>query len=321
MQFNKYFIAGGAGFIGSHFVDVLLTNKSIKKVTVYDNLSSGKIENCQAHFMDSRFKLIQDDIKNQDNLIQAMQGHDVVLHLASNPDISRSSIDPSIDFTQGVFLTYNILEAARKTKTKRIIYASGSGVYGEIAAEIYENQHSMYPISTYGASKLAGEAYIYSYCHMFDLSACIFRFANVVGPRQTHGVGYDFIHKLKQDPCKLQILGDGLQKKSYIYINDVITAVLLANTVLKQLYEVYNVATHDAITVKEVADITINNMNLKDPVAINFTGGDRGWRGDVPVVKLNTDKICSLGWKCKRNSYEAVSDSILSMLNTSFAFS
>lgn len=314
MCFKTYFLVGGAGFIGSHFVDALLAQQSIEKVTLYDNFSSGRAWHYQHHHQDPRLSVIKADVKDSARLNEAIINHEVVIHFAANPDIARAAIEPSIDFTEGIYLTHQVLEAARLAKVKRILYTSGSGVYGEVAMESHENQSGMYPISTYGASKLASEAFISSYCHMFDLSACIFRFANVVGPRQTHGVGYDFIRKLSKDPYNLAILGDGSQSKSYIHIKDIVAAVLLAHHKLEHKFEVYNVATSDFITVKEIAQITVECMKINHPVSFNYTGGDRGWKGDVPKVRLNTEKIRALGWHCNHSSAEAVRSALLSML-------
>lgn len=314
MLFTSYFLVGGAGFIGSHFVDALLSEKMIQKVTVYDNFSSGKVWHYAQHNNNPRLEVIHGDVKDAAKLNQAMPGHEVVMHFAANPDISRAAIEPGIDFTDGIYLTYQVLEAARLAKIKRLIYTSGSGVYGEVGIESPENQAGMYPISTYGASKLASEAFICSYCHMFGLTALIFRLANVVGSRQTHGVGYDFIRKLFKDSTNLEILGDGSQSKSYIHIQDVIAAVLLANSNVTQDYEVYNVATADYIKVYDIAKIIVECMGIKEKVKFNFTGGDRGWKGDVPIVRLNTEKIQSLGWHCKRNSVEAIRESALMMI-------
>jgi UDP-glucose 4-epimerase len=316
MNFKNYFLVGGAGFIGSHFVDALLQQQDINKVTIYDNFSSGREWHYQAHLQNTRFSVIKGDVRDLDNLKEAMKGHEAIMHFASNPDISLACIDPSVDFTNGVYLTHHVLEAARLTHAQRILYMSGSGVYGDIGShEVHENHGPLIPISTYGASKLFGEALISSYCHMFDLSSCIFRFGNVVGPRQTHGVGYDFVKKLKNNPAHLQILGNGEQSKSYIHVDDVVKAVLLANKNLKTRYEVYNVATGDYVTVKQVAEIAIKNMAIQNPVAFEFTGGDRGWKGDVPVVRLNIEKMCSLGWRCQRNSTQAIADSISSLIH------
>lgn len=316
MNFKTYFLVGGAGFIGSHFVDALLKQKEIQRVTIYDNFSSGREWHYQHNLNDSRFSVVKADVRDFDTLKQAMAGHEVVMHFASNPDISLASIDPSVDFTNGVCLTHHVIEAARLNQVRRILYMSGSGIYGDVGShEVREDHGPLTPISTYGASKLFGEAIISSYCHMFDLTACIFRFGNVVGPRQTHGVGYDFVRRLNKDPTTLQILGNGEQSKSYIHVYDVIEAVLLANQNLKSKYEVYNVATGDYLTVREIADIAVKQLPTQQSVKFNFTGGDRGWKGDVPIVRLNTDKIRSLGWNCSRNSAHAIQESVLSIMN------
>lgn len=315
MFFKTYFLAGGAGFIGSHFVDAFLKQPDIQKVTIFDNFSSGKSWHYAHHHEDTRLQVIEGDVKDSALLTEAMKGHEAVMHFASNPDIAAASINPGIDFTEGMYLTYQLLEAARLNKVKRFLYMSGSGVYGDLGElECQENQGKLHPISTYGASKLAGEAYISSYCHLFGLTACIFRFGNVVGPRQTHGVGYDFIKKLLHNNSQLKILGNGAQSKSYVYIDDVVEAVLLANKKLVNHVEVYNIATGDYITVREIAEITVQCMGLQNKVAFEFTGGDRGWSGDIPIVRLNTDKIRSLGWNCKRNSAQAIKESICAML-------
>lgn len=315
MPYHTYFLVGGAGFIGSHFVDALLAQNTTQKVTIYDNFTSGQTWHYSHHLGDPRLEVIIGDVKESDKLRAALQTHETLIHFAANPDIARAIHEPSVDFTEGLYLSYQVLEAARLAKVKRLIYTSGSGVYGDVTEECPENKSGMYPISTYGASKLASEAFISSYCHMFDLSACIFRFANVVGPRQTHGVGYDFIRKLRQDSTKLEILGDGNQSKSYIHVTDVVNAVLLANHQLQTPYEVYNVATSDYLTVTDIAKLTIECLGITTPVHFQYTGGNRGWRGDVPVVRLNTDKIRSLGWQCQHNSAEAMQKSLLAMIN------
>lgn len=315
MQFKRFVLVGGAGFIGSHFVDALLKESSVEKVTIVDNFTTGKWWHYASHQHDTRLSVIHADVKNIDYLDQAMAGHEVVLHFASNSDISQAIINPSIDFTDGICLTYNVLESARKTGVNRILYFSGSGVYGDLGrSECYEGQGLLQPVSPYGASKLSGEAFISSYCHMFGMTACIFRFGNVVGPRQTHGVGYDFVRKLLINNASLKILGNGLQSKSYVYVEDVVAAVLLANQKLNAPYEVYNVATGDYISVREIADITVECMGLTHKVNFHYTGGDKGWSGDVPVVRLNTDKIRALGWRCKYNSAESIKASVLAML-------
>ena len=220
--YGRYFIVGGAGFIGSHFADRLLADPATDSVTLYDNFSSGREWHYAHHAKDHRLNVVRGDVKDLAALQEAMRGHETVIHLASNPDIARAVTEPDIDFREGTFLTQQVLEAMRVNRTPRLLYASGSGVYGDLGElEASENYSPMLPVSTYGASKLAGEALIASYCAMFDLRASAFRFGNVVGPRQTHGVGFDFVRRLLDDPTCLRILGDGSQSKSYIHVFDV----------------------------------------------------------------------------------------------------
>ena len=305
---KRFFIAGGAGFIGSHFTDRLLCDQTTEAVTVYDNFSSGREWHYAHHEQDRRLRVIHGDLKDLAALERNMDGHDTVIHLASNPDIARAAAEPDIDFREGTFLTQQVVEAMRRSGTPHLLYASGSGVYGDLGhSEAYEDFGPLLPVSTYGASKLAGEALIASYCAMFGLRACAFRLANVVGARQTHGVGFDFIRRLRTQPDRLRILGDGCQSKSYIHVEDVIEAVLLAQRVSEKNFEVYNVATSDYLTVTEIAELAIEIAGLApDQVRLEYTGGDRGWKGDVPVVRLNTNRIRSLGWTPKRDTRQAL---------------
>lgn len=312
---GRYFMVGGAGFIGSHFTDRLLANPAVTGVTLYDNFSSGREWHYESHLADQRLRVVRGDVKDIDTIVSAMKGHDVVIHLASNPDIARAASEPDIDFREGTYLTNNVVEAMRRTGTTTILYASGSGVYGDLGElEIAEDHGPLTPISTYGASKLAGEALIAAYCHMFDFTGRAFRFGNVVGPRQTHGVGFDFLRQLVKDPRTLKILGDGTQSKSYIHVHDVVEAVLLGASRSTTRYAVYNVST-DYITVTEIGRLAAECAGL-DPATVEFqyTGGNRGWKGDIPVVRLNPSRIRSLGWTCQRGSRRALRDSMLAML-------
>jgi UDP-glucose 4-epimerase len=314
---KSFFISGGAGFIGSHIARKILTNPN-SSVIIYDNFSSGTRKHIEDLINLASVKIVEADIKDIETLKSAMAGCDVVFHTAANPDIAKAAIHPDIDFWEGTYLTNNILEAMRVNNVKHIFYTSGSGIYGE-DPEIYfrEDHGPCNPISTYGASKLACEALICSYTHMFGLIGRVFRFANVVGPKQTHGVGYDFIRKLKQHPDYLDILGDGTQLKSYIHVNDVIQAMF---TVMDKIsnkserYDVYNVSTLDYITVNDIADVAIKVAELdQKKVEKRFTGGSRGWKGDVPVIKFNSEKIRGLGWGNKFTSLQAIENSISSM--------
>jgi UDP-glucose 4-epimerase len=309
---ERFFIAGGAGFIGSHFVDRLLSDPDVDKVTIYDNYSSGRRWHHADHDGDPRFVAVEGDVRDLDRLRHTMGGHDVAIHLASNPDIAAAVTNPAIDFDQGTVLTHNVLEAMRTTSAHRILYASGSGVYGDLGQlEIPEDHGPLLPVSTYGASKLAGEALVSAYVAMFRLTACVFRFGNVVGARQTHGVGFDFVRRLRKDPTCLTILGDGSQSKSYVDVGDVVSAVLLAHRATSEPCRAYNVATGDSITVAEIAGLAMSVLGL-DPggVRLDYRGGDRGWNGDVPVVRLDTRRIRALGWHPSGGSAEALANAI-----------
>ena len=312
---RKYAIVGGAGFIGSHFTDRLLANPEVEALTIFDNFTSGREWHYEHHKHDPRLRVVRGDVSNLSDLTQALDGHDVVIHLASNPDIARAATEPEVDFYQGTFLTNNVVEAMRRAGVPRLLYASGSGVYGDLGEfEASEDYGPLVPVSTYGASKLSGEVLIASYCFMFGLSAFAFRFGNVVGARQTHGVGFDFVRRLVADPTRLRILGDGSQSKSYIHVSDVVSAVLCANEHCNLNFQVFNVATGDYITVKEIADLAVEVVGLADPPVFEYTGGNRGWKGDVPVVRLNTDRIRALGWECQLKTKEALRASVKSLL-------
>ena len=308
---KKYFIVGGAGFIGSHLSKKIISDEPDSEITIYDNFSSGKMWHLEE--IKDKIKIIEADIKDLEKLTLSIKDSDVVYHFASNPDISKAMTQPDIDFWEGTYLTNNVLEAMRITGVKNLLYASGSGVYGDTGLiETSEDYSPQLPISTYGASKLSCEALINSYCYMFDMNAAAFRFANVVGPNQTHGVGYDFIKKLLENKTELDILGDGTQSKSYIYVTDIIAAIRNIELNFLKNFSYFNVSTNDFISVKEIADLTIDVMNLKD-VKFNFSGGNRGWKGDVPVVRLNSDKIRKTGWQNKYSSAEAITLSLKSI--------
>jgi UDP-glucose 4-epimerase len=313
---TRYFIVGGAGFIGSHFVDRLLGEAETEQVTLYDNFSSGRHWHFAHHTEDARLSVVTDDVINLSALTEAMAGHHTVIHLASNPDIARAAREPDIDFYAGTLLTQNVIEAMRRAAVPKILYASGSGVYGELGdVEADEDFGPLEPISTYGASKLAGEAMIAAYCHMFGISGRAFRFGNVVGPRQTHGVGFDFLRRLLVDGSRLQILGDGYQSKSYVHVSDIVSAVLHVGRTTDRPYQVYNVATLDYVTVREIAAMAIAVAGLDaGAVELSFTGGDRGWKGDVPVVRLSSQRVRETGWVCHHSAQQALYRSLEEML-------
>jgi UDP-glucose 4-epimerase len=313
---RRLFISGGSGFIGSHLVRSLVADPNVEQIVVFDNFTSGQRSYLGEAGHDPRVKIVQADLKELADVTAAMAGCDTVVHLAANPDIARAVTEPPIDFWEGTYLTQNVVEAMRVNGVRKILYTSGSGVYGENPNVAFREDYGpCIPISTYGASKLACEGLISAYCHMFELQGRAFRFANVVGARQTHGVGYDFVRRLKADPTRLRILGDGTQKKSYIHVDDVIAAIRLADERTRQAYDVFNVASDDYITVREIADLAVEVSGIP-PGKTNyeFTGCDRGWKGDVPVVRFDCSKIKSLGWRPRCTSAEAVTAAMKAMI-------
>jgi UDP-glucose 4-epimerase len=309
----RFFVTGGAGFLGSNLVNTIL-DRGLGSVTVFDNFSTGRREYFGSRTNDARLAIQPGDVANYVDLVEAIRDHDIVFHLAANSDIARAVTDPLIDFDNGTRLTQNVLEAMRTTGVKRILFTSGSGVYGDVPPKpIPEDYARKIPISTYGASKLASESLISAYCHMFDMIGTVLRFANVVGAHMTHGVSHDFTRRLHADPSHLRIYGDGMQSKPYIHAEDVATALLLLVTHQIEAYEYYNVGSDDHLLVRDIADIVSAEMGLTG-VEYEFTGGSRGWRADVPVYRLDISKIRALGWRNIRNSREAVVAAVRSLI-------
>jgi UDP-glucose 4-epimerase len=310
----RYFVTGGAGFIGSHLVDNLV---NMGLVTVYDNLSSGKKEFIQHHLDRENFRFIQADLLERDQLARAMKDSDVVFHIAANPEIRAGTQDTELDLKQGIIATYNILEAMRLNSIKKIVFASTSAVYGETSGQpIPEDYGPLQPISLYGASKLASEGLITAFSHLFDMQAWIFRLANVVGKRATHGVIIDFIAKLKQNSGELEILGDGTQEKSYIHVDDCVAGLLYGFQYANAPVNVFNLGNRDATSVTTIGHMLIKAMGATN-VRLKHTGGNRGWPGDVPQVRLNTSRMEKLGWKPKYTSDEAIRQAIKDILERS----
>jgi len=301
-------VTGGAGFIGSHLVDALMANGAT--VRVIDNLSSGTLDNIQRWVGNSSFEFIKGDLLNKKDLERAVEKCEVIFHLAANPEVRVGSSAPEIHFEQNVVATYRLLEALRSSEMlDLLVFTSSSTVYGD-ASEIPtpEDYGPLKPISIYGASKLASEALISSFAYTYGFQAAICRLANIIGSRSRHGVIYDFIKKLKNNPWELEILGDGTQRKSYLYVDDFVSALL---TIIEKMHgkvEIFNIGSEDWVDVKTIAEIVTEEMHLKG-VAFRFTGGvdgGRGWKGDVKYMLLSIEKLKSLGWKPRLNSAEAI---------------
>ncbi len=310
LEASKILVTGGAGFIGSHLVDRLM--KLNCEVTVLDNLSQGSLKNLEQWLKNPRFRFIRADLKDRREAVRGVKGVEAIFHMAANPEVRVGETDPAIHFRENLTATFNLLEAMRESRSaKTLVFASTSTVYGE--AEVLptrEDYGPMVPISTYGASKLGCEALVCSYAYTFGLRVLILRVANVVGSRSNHGVVYDFIRKLEADPKRLEILGDGTQRKSYLHVGDFVDATLhLMGRFLnsESRVDMYNVGSADQVGVGKIAEIVAEEAGLSG-VKFVFTGGieGRGWPGDVKIMHLSVDKLLKAGWKPRYNSAEAV---------------
>lgn len=304
-------IAGGAGFIGSHLCDALIEKGNM--IVVADKLIMGD-KNIEHLMNNDNFKFYNIELSDQecvDNLFRE-NNIDVVYHLAANSDIQKGGKEPSIDFNDTLLTTRTILEGMRKADVKNIFFASTSAVYGEMLdVELTEITGGLKPVSYYGGAKLASEALISSYVSMCDMNAVIFRFPNVIGPRLTHGAVFDFIKKLRVNPHELEILGNGTQCKPYIYVLDLIEAIVKLTKEFNAGEEVFNISVNgEGTTVTHIAEIVVDVLGLSD-VEFKYTGGDRGWKGDVPRFSYNISKVLDTGWSPKYTSDEAVRQTVI----------
>jgi len=309
----KVVVVGGAGFIGSCCVGRLLADAGTE-VVVYDNFSSGRHWHLSPHLGTGRLKIVEGDAADAVALQNAMHGAELLFHFASNPDIAKAATEPTIDFYQGTLLSQNIFEAARLSGVRRVVYASGSGVFGDDAGRVFdEDDFSPRPTSTYAASKAAGETLLSAYSAMFGVQGLTFRFANVVGPHQTHGVAFDFIRKLRRNPAMLEVMGNGTQTKSYIHVDDIVAALVHFAVAFPKPYEYFNLTTEDSLTVREIAEMVVEEMQLSN-VDIRYGTSDRGWAGDVPRIRFTAGKMKAFGWEPRLSSREAMRASIRGML-------
>lgn len=304
------FVAGGAGFIGSHLIDSLL--REGHTVVCADKLIMGR-QNIAHLENEPSFKFYEAELSNRETVdrIFAENRFDAVYHLAANSDIQKGGKEPSIDFNDTLLTTDVILEHMRKYGVKKLFFASTSAVYGEMPdVKLTETTGGLMPVSYYGGAKLASEALISSYVSMCDMSAVIFRFPNVIGPRLTHGAVFDFIRKLRKNPAELEILGNGKQCKPYIYVLDLVEAIMLLTKTFEPGEVVYNISVEgEGTTVTHIAEIVAEELGLTN-VQFKYTGGDRGWKGDVPRFTYDISKVLATGWTPKHSSDEAVRQTV-----------
>ncbi|MBO7520038.1 MAG: NAD-dependent epimerase/dehydratase family protein [Clostridia bacterium] len=308
-------VAGGAGFIGSHLIDSLL--KEGHSIVCADKLVMG--DGNIAHLRENpNFKFYETDLAQQTNADRIFNENkiDAVFHLAANSDIQKGGKEPGIDFNDTFLTTRAILESMRKANVKKMFFASTSAVYGEMPdVKLTETTGGIMPVSYYGGAKLASEALISSYVSMCDMSVVIFRFPNVIGPRLTHGVVFDFVKRLKENPKELTILGNGKQCKPYIYVLDLVEAIIRLTREFKAGEQVYNLSVKgEGTTVTKIAETVVEELGLKD-VKFSYTGGDRGWKGDVPRFSYDISKILATGWEPKFSSDESVRQTVIDVIN------
>ncbi len=298
-------VTGGAGFIGSHLCESLLE----KNHTVFciDNLYLGRMENIKGILGNRNFRFFKFDMLNKAKLLSVLRKHriEMVFHLAANSDIQAGSKNHEIDLSLNFRTTYTLLEAMLEANVKNLFFASTSAVFGETKETLHEKFGPLAPISFYGASKLAAEAYVSVFVNNYSFTSWILRFPNVIGEHATHGALFDFIARLKKDPTKLVVLGDGKQTKPYMYVKDLVSAILLVWEKTKENMNVYHVGNTDLTSVRQIVDIVIEEMGLTG-IPVEYTGGDRGWVGDVPFFNYDIAKIKALGWMPRYNSTEAV---------------
>lgn len=320
---KRVLLTGGAGFIGSHVLD-LLAPTGVEFV-VYDNLSNGRLEYIETQLRRPNVSFVEADILDRDKLIETTRGCDLVWHLAANTDIINSHDDPSRDLNDCAVGTFNVVEAMRRTGVRDIIFASSGAVYGNICADdsVTESAGPLLPVSTYGAGKIASEAFISSFCHVYGLRGWMYRFGNVIGARMTHGVIYDFVGRLRSDPSRLLVRGDGHQEKNYFLVEECIDGMLhgYAHIPLddEKPCDVFNLGSPTISRVIDIARVVVAEMGLPD-ARIEIEGTRKAWPGDQPRVHFEVQKMAEFGWTSKLDSDQAVRIAVQRMMNKSESY-
>src|SRR5476649_2846759 len=308
---QKILVTGGAGFIGSHLIDSLLAEPATKEIRVLDNFSSGRREHLEQHKNDPRLKIIELDLLDLEKASPHFAGAEQVFHLAANPDARWGIANTRLDLEQETIVTYNVLEAMRRNFVPQIILSSSGTVYGDVGTTVtHENLGPCLPVSLYGAGKVAAEALITAFCATFGLRGIILRFGNIVGERTTHGAFYDFIKQLAKNSAELNVLGNGLQAKPYVYVRDLVCALQFAGQKCGELspskFDVFNVAPDGATSVRFMAEELVLQLGFKGRTKIIYGTTVGGWPGDVAQSRMDSSKIRQAGYVLPRSSDEAV---------------
>ncbi len=307
----KVFIPGGAGFIGSHLCEKFLADGH--EVIAYDSLVLGKRELLAKAMKSPKFRFVEADLLDLERVKKEMMGADLVVHMAANSDISQGAARTDVDMQNGTIATYNVLEAMRVVGVKKLIFASTSAIYGEASVKpTPESYGPLFPISFYGASKLACEGMVSAFSHNCGIQSWVYRFANIVGPHSTHGAIYDFVSRLLKNPDRLDVLGNGTQRKSYLYVHDCVAGMLFGFTHSKENFQCFNLASKGVSNVRFIAEEVGRQMEKATgkKAEIAFGEGDRGWVGDVPYTYLDGSKLEGLGWRARFESDDAVRQAV-----------
>jgi UDP-glucose 4-epimerase len=316
---STYLVTGGAGFIGSHLIDMLLAEATTKEVRVLDNFSSGRREHLAQHDRDARLKIFPVDLLDLEKVVPQFAGVDQVFHLAANPDARWGIENTRLDLEQETIVTYNVLEAMRLQKVARIVFSSSGTVYGDVGTTVtHEKLGPALPVSLYGAGKVASEGLISAFCGTFGLRAIIFRFGNIVGERTTHGVIYDFIRQLAKNSAELNVLGNGHQAKPYVYVRDLVAGLMFGikrcGGLLPSQFDVFNLAPDGATSVRFIATELLRQLELSGRTKIHYGESAQGWPGDVAQSRMDSSKLRQAGFSLPRSSDEALCHAIHQIL-------
>jgi UDP-glucose 4-epimerase len=313
-------VTGGAGFIGSQLIDLLLAAPTTKEVRVLDNFSSGRREHLAHHAGDARLKIHEVDLLALEKILPLFAGVDQVFHLAANPDARWGIDNTRLDLEQETIVTYNVVEAMRRQKVQRIVFSSSGTVYGDVGTTVtHELLGPALATSLYGAGKVASEALLSAFCSTFGLSAIIFRFGNIIGERTTHGAVFDFIRQLAKDPGNLTVLGNGFQAKPYVYVRDLANGLMFGQKMCRTLepskFDVFNLAPGSATSVRFIANELVTQLGFAGRTNIHYGESAQGWPGDVPQSRMDSSKLAKAGFSLPRSSDEAVRHAISQILH------